>query len=170
MNLDLFSQGNAALLTKRLAGGPVASARRADAIGVGGNCVSPSAEVAWKDFSKTAWGELFCFCPAARMPLSDWPACYHPEHGRRRSLRHSWSRNNRRAVLGTCSDGGWEHPVQLHSNSTCGSRFVSTSSWPFWSHVLSRFSTFRKKTERYVVVVILMNKKALFYPQQIYNV
>lgn len=37
---------NARLLTERLASVPVARARRVDALGVGGNCVSRSAEVA----------------------------------------------------------------------------------------------------------------------------
>lgn len=46
MNFELFSQYNEGRLTKRLASVPIASARRVGVIGVGGNCVSPSAEVA----------------------------------------------------------------------------------------------------------------------------
>lgn len=56
------------------------------------------------------WIVLFLSC--SEMLPSDWSACYHPEHGRRRGFTHSWSRNNKRAVWGTCRDGGWEHPVQ----------------------------------------------------------
>lgn len=89
---------------------PVVSIRRIDVPVLLRILFSYSAEVAWKGFL-TAWGELFCFCPAARCcSLIGPPVTIRNmvEGG----ASHSWSRNNRRAVLATCSDGGWEHPVR----------------------------------------------------------
>lgn len=64
------------------------------------------AEISWSLHERISdsvrWIVLFLSC--SEMLLSDWSACYHPEHGRRRSFTHSWSRNNKRAVRGTCRD------------------------------------------------------------------
>lgn len=93
------------------------------------------AEISWSLHERISdsvrWIVLFLSC--SEMLLSDWSACYHPEHGRRRSFTHSWSRNNKRAVRGTCRDeagvGDWEHPVHGRNRTGAvgwgGGRLVS---------------------------------------------